>query len=82
MTSTFWTNVPTGRIEDAALNATATVLTEGTIITVSPARYHAMRSAGLLALIDDGVGGSCYGIEREADDMITCVIADTSAFEE
>lgn len=79
---TFHTNVLLATIEAAAVEGTAALLTEGTIVTVNPERFDALRHAGLLALIDDGIGGTCWGIERDYDDMVTCVIADCSAFAE
>lgn len=77
----YHTNIPVETITAAANNATAQVLTEGTIITVNAIRFDTLRKAGLLAIIGEQDGNPYWGIEREYDDMITCVIADCSALE-
>lgn len=77
----YHTNVSVETIATAATNATAQVLTEGTIITVNAIRFDAMCKAGLLAVIGEQDGNPYWGVEREFDDMITCVIADCSALE-
>lgn len=80
----FHTNVTVAAIEEKT--GEIRPMTEGTIVYCNAQRFDAMRRAGLLALIDDGQGGTTYGIEMDVDietnsGMVYCVIADCSAFD-